>query len=408
MRATLLLVIALAGLAAAQDWPQFRGPDGQGHSDVKALPLKWSDGAENVKWKTAIDGLGWSSPVVSEGKIWLTTATDDGKSLRVVSLDAATGKELKNVEVFHVDAPPKIHNKNSHASPTPIVEKDRVYVHFGTNGTACLSTEGKPVWKQAIKYSMVHGSGGSPALVGDVLIFSCDGVDAQMVVALDKKSGAIKWKTPRESLQIPKKFAFSTPLAIDVKGVKQAVCPGAGAVTSYDPASGQPIWTAKYGTGYSNVPRPVFGHGLLFVSSGFDSPTLLAIKPDGRGDVTDTHVAWKMTKGAPLSPSPVLVGDELYLVDDRGTASCVDAVSGKVHWQERIGGNFSASPVHAAGQIYFLDENGATTVVKADKTFAKLSKNDLKGRTLASPAPIEGALFLRTDTQLFRIEAEAK
>jgi outer membrane protein assembly factor BamB len=401
-------IIVLGQFAAAQEWPQFRGPDGQGHSDVKGLPLKWSDGAENIKWKVPIDGLGWSSPVVADGKLWLTTATDAGKSLRVISFDAATGKELKNVEVFRVEAPPRIHDKNSHASPTPIVEKDHVYVHFGTNGTACLTTEGKPVWKQSIKYSMVHGSGGSPALVGDLLIFSCDGVDTQAVIALDKKSGAIRWKTPRETLQIPKKFAFSTPLAIDVKGARQVVSPGAGAVSGYDPASGRPVWTVKYGTGYSNVPRPVFGHGLVFVSSGFDSPTLLAIKPDGRGDVTETHIAWRMTKGAPLSPSPILVGDELFMVDDRGLGTCVDAATGKVHWQERIGGNFSASPVHAAGQIYFLDENGGMTVVKADKTFMKLSKNDLKGRTLASPVPIEGALFLRTDTQLFRIEAEAK
>ena len=401
------MVLAVAVLLA-QDWPQFRGPEGQGHSSVSSAPLKWAEGSANIKWRLPIDGLGWSSPVLLEKTLWLTTATEGGKSLRAICVDPAAGKILHNVEVFRVETPGPSHKKNSYASPTPILDKDRVYVHFGSNGTACLSSEGKILWKQVLKYNPVHGSGSSPALVGDLLIISCDGVADPFLIALDRKTGAQRWRTPRDPSNEPKKFAFCTPLPIEVGKTLQVVSPYAGGVTSYDPASGRPIWTVRYPGGYSIVPRPVYGHGMVFLSTGFDRPTVLAIKVDGKGDVTDTHVAWKLDKGAPLDPSPLLAGDELYLVSDQGIASCVDAKTGKVHWQERIGGAFSASPLLAAGNVYFQSEDGVTTVVKADKTFTPVAKNELKGRTFASPAPIEGALFLRTDKELLRIEAESK
>lgn len=388
-----------------QTWPQFRGPDGQGHAQVKDVPLAWTDASPNIKWKTAIQGLGWSSPVVAAGRVWLTTATEDGKSLRALAIDAETGGVALNVEVFRRGAPGRIHRKNSHASPTPILDGDRVYVHFGTYGTACLTKEGKPVWKQALPYDHVHGPGGSPQLHGEFLIINCDGADSPYVVALDRKSGAVRWKTSREPSS-GKRFAFGTPLSIEVKNAAQVVSPGAGGVTSYDPATGRPVWHVRYEGGYSIVPRPVYGHGLVFLSTGFDRPVLLAIRADGRGDVTDTHVAWRLATGAPLSPSPLLVGDELYLVSDQGVAGSLDARTGKVHWQERLGGNFSASPLYAAERIYFQSEEGVTTVVKPGKTFARLARNDVKARTFASPAPIEGALFLRTETHLLRIEAE--
>ena len=390
----------LALLLLVQDWPQFRGPDGQGHADVKSLPLKWSEAS--AAWKTPIPGLGWSSPVVANGQVWMTSATDEGKSLRAVCVDATSGKVLKDVEVFKLAAPGRAHQKNSHASPTPILEGDRVYVHFGPHGTACLDAKGAIVWKQQLRYSPVHGSGGSPALWGDLLLISCDGGDAQFVTALDKKSGLQRWRTPRAPNDYAKKFAFSTPLVVD--GL--VISPGASAVTAYEAASGKAVWSARYAEGYSVVPRPVFGHGLVFLGTGYDKPTLIAVRVGGKGDVTDTHVAWKLERGAPHSPSPLLVGDELYVVSDNGVAVCLDAKTGQEHWRERIGGNFSASPLHAAGRIYFQDENGGTSVVKAGKTFEKLAANQLPGRTLASPAAIEGALFLRTDKQLYRINAE--
>ncbi len=389
-----------------QDWPQFRGPDGQGRAEVKSLPLEWSDTSKNIKWRVPIDGLGWSSPVVRDGRVWLTTATEGGKSLRAVCLDAGTGRKLHDVEVFRRDAAGQIHRKNSHATPTPVLDGDRVYVHFGTYGTACLSGAGKVLWRQTLRFNHVHGPGGSPVLHGDLLIFNCDGAETQSVVALDRATGAIRWRTPRELNPYFKKFAFSTPLVVEVNGVAQVVSPGAGAVTSYDPGTGRALWHAKYPEGYSVVPRPAAGHGMVFVSSGFDQPLLLAVRADGRGDVTGTHVAWRLEQGAPLTPSPLLAGDELYVVNDIGLATCLDARTGKVHWQERLGGSFSASPLHAAGRIYFQDEDGATTVVKPGPAFERVARNQVKGRTFASPVPVEGALFLRTDRHLLKIEGE--
>ena len=402
-----LLLLPLA--VQAQEWPQFRGPEGQGLSKVTSAPVKWSDSSPNVKWKVAIDGLGWSSPVVQENHVWLTTATEGGKSLRAVCVDAAAGKILHNVEVFHVDSPGPKHGKNSFASPTPVLDKDRVYVHFGPNGTACLATDGKVLWKQqSLKYNPVHGAGSSPVLVGEALMFTCDGVESPYLIALDRKTGNPRWKAAREPNPDQKKFSFCTPLPIEVGKTIQVVSPFAGGVTSYDPATGRPIWYVRYANGYSVVPRPVYGHGMIYLSTGFDTPAILAIRVDGKGDVTESHVAWKLDKGAPRNSSPLLVGDELYIVSDQGVASCIEAKTGKVHWQERIGGNFSASPTFAAGNLYFVSEEGVTTVVKPGTTFTQVAKNELKAKTFASPAPIEGAMFFRTEKELLRIEAESK
>lgn len=407
MKASVLAaLLALSGPASAQDWPQFRGPDGQGRSKAVKVPLKWGDTAPNLAWKTPVEGLGWSSPVVSGDRVWLTTATAEGRSLRAVCLDLATGKPLRDVEVFKLDAPGKGHKKNSHASPTPVLDGTRVYVHFGPHGTACLSDQGAVLWKQRLPYEPVHGPGGSPMLLGELLIYSADGGDTQNVYALDRKTGAVRWKVPRPANAAQKKFAFSTPMVVELGAARQVVSPGADAVTAHDPATGRILWWFRYPGGYSVIPRPAFGHGLVFLSSGYDKPSLYAIRVDGRGDVTDTHLAWRLDRSAPHSPSPLLVGDELYIVDDRGIATCLDAKTGKQHWQERVGGNHSASPFHAAGRVYFQDEDGVTTVVKADTKFEKLAQNTIKGRTYASPVPLEGALLLRTDTQLLRFDVE--
>ena len=400
-RAAALISVALVLLSAprgrAEDWPQFRGPGGQGHSSERGLPVSWGED-ENIAWKVPIAGRGWSSPVVLGERIWLTTAIDDGRSLRAIGLDRNTGKEVVNVEVFHKEDPGPIHNKNSHASPTPILEGDRVYVHYGAHGTACLTTDGEVVWRQILEYYHRHGPGGSPALVGDRLIINCDGYDEQFVVALDKHTGEVLWKKPRDGRQ-----AYCTPLAITVKGRTQVISPGGDAVIAYDPATGDEIWRVRY-DGYSNVPRPVFGHGLLFICSGYESPVFYAIRPDGAGDVTETAVAWTLRRGAPLNPSPLLVGDELYLVNNGGIVSCVDAGTGKVHWQERLRGGFSASPVYADGRIYLLNEEGEATVIATGTPFRNFAVNQLNGRTLASMAVSSGAFFLRTDSHLYRID----
>jgi outer membrane protein assembly factor BamB len=386
-------VFALLLSIRAEDWPQFRGPDGEGHSAAKSLALTWSE-TEHIQWKTAIPGRGWSSPSILNGRIWVTSSIGD--SLHAIALDQKSGKILVDKEVF---APGKLgpqHAKNTHASPTPVLEGDRVYVHFGTHGTAALNTNGDVIWKARMEYSHMHGTGGSPVLYKDLLIFSCDGTDVQFVVALDKATGKVRWKTPRNGA-----MAYSTPLIITVNGKDQLISPGALRGVAYDPLNGKELWSVSYGEGFSNVPRPVFAHGLLFLPTGFNRADLLAVKPGG-------EVVWTYKRSVPLTPSPIVAGDELYIVSDNGIATCFDAKSGAVHWQQRLGGNFSASPVAAAGRIYFQNEEGLTTVIEAGKTFKKLASNQLDGSTLASLAVSNDTIYLRTGTHIYSICCDTK
>ena len=403
---TLFCALTLPPLVSAGNWPEFRGPTGQGIYEGKSLATEWGP-ERNITWRKTIPGLGWSSPAIVGGKIYLTTAVaeDADQSLRVICLDTATGQFNWDKPVFAQDGStsPRIHGKNSHASPSPIVRNGKVYVHFGHQGTACLDTNGKVLWtNRELKYAPVHGNGGTPALVDGRLIFSCDGASDPFVAALNPADGKLLWKTAR-SWDSFKKFAFCTPLAIEVDGATQVVLPGSGGVAAYEPKSGVEIWKVAY-DGYSVIPRPVFGHGLVYLSSGYDSPTLLAIRVDGKGAVTNTHVAWSLKRGAPHTPSPLLVGDELYLVSDGGRASCVDAKTGKVHWYESVPGGYSSSPLYANGYVYFQSETGVVTVVKASKQFEVVAKNSLGEKTLASFAACDGAIFLRTDKALYRIE----
>jgi outer membrane protein assembly factor BamB len=395
----LMLTLMAAGVAA-DDWPQFRGPTGQGHSTDRGLPIEWSE-SKNLIWKVPVPGLGWSSPVVSEGRVWLTSAIQSrGASLRLLAYEVATGREAVNVEVLAAPDARLLNPKNSLASPTPLVEGDRVYVHFGAEGTAALTTAGQLVWKARLPYRSQHGNGGSPILYGDLLIFSGDGSDEAFVVALDKHTGKIRWRTPRRQ---PADQAYSTPLIVRVGDRDQLVSVGAYRAAAYEPLTGREIWRVSYDDGFSNVPRPVYAHGLVFIATGFQEPSLLAVRADGAGDVTRTHVSWTLDRAAPLTPSPLVVGDELYVVNDVGIATCLDARTGGVRWRQRLNGNFSASPLFADGRIYFTSEEGATTVVAPGTEFRKLATNVLDGATLASLAVSNGSIFIRTDTHLYRI-----
>lgn len=403
---TLLLIAS--NYARAADWPQFRGPTGNGISTATNVPQKWS-AIEHVAWKQAIPGSGWSSPVLSRGNLYLTTATDLGMgaaSLRALCLDAADGHTVWDVELFKPEpsALKEHHSKNGVASPTPIVASDRIYVHFGHLGTAALDLKGNVLWRQnQLAYKPRHGNGGSPVLVGKLLIFSCDAMVDPFVVALDCDNGQVRWKTPRNTTAV-KTFSFSTPTVIELDGATQVISPGSGFVGAYDPQDGREIWRVRYGEGYSVVPRPVYANGLLFLASGFDKPVLLAIDPKGAtGDATDAHVPWQTAKGAPLTPSMIVVNDELYAVSDNGVATCFDTRTGNVHWTKRLGGDFSASPVFAEGRIYFQNEAGVTYVVKAGTTYELLATNDIGERTLASPAVADKAIFLRSESHLWRI-----
>jgi outer membrane protein assembly factor BamB len=382
----------------SQDWPEFRGPTGQGHSDERGLPLAWSE-TKNVRWKVAIPGRGWSSPAIQGDRIWLTTATDEGKSLRAISVDRNTGAILQNVEVFRLKSQGNLNSKNSQASPTPVLEGDRVYLHFGAYGTACITQSGEIVWKTRLDYDNgQHGPGGSPVIYDNLLILSCDGQDVQYVVALDKLTGKVRWKKLREGYQ-----AYTTPLVVRLPAGDQVISPGAFRAVSYEPRTGKELWQVRYGDGFSNVPRPVYGDGLVFICTGFQQPSLLAVRLDGRGDVTKSHVAWTLKRGVSLTPSPLLVGDELYMVSDNGVASCIDAKTGAPYWQVRLGGNHSASPIYADGRIYFLSEEGESVVIAPGKEFKALAKNQLDGPTLASMAVSSGSIFVRSQTHLYRL-----
>ncbi len=408
------LVLYATSLQAG-DWTEFRGSTGQGLSDARGLPIQWTD-KEHVTWKKAVAGKGWSSPIILGQRIYLTSAVpgdakpDEPQTLQAVALDLKTGEKIWERELFHKPLG-RIHGKNSHASPTPITDGKRLFVHFGTHGTASLDLDGNILWKtEALKYAPVHGSGGSPVLIEGKVIFSCDGGDSAFVVGLDQETGKEVWRTNRPE-NPRKKFAFCTPIIIDVEGKPQVVSVGAGSVGAYNPADGKELWHVLYDGGYSVVPRPAYGHGLIYLSTGYDTPKMLAVRPGASsqsGDLTASSIEWTVTRGAPRNASPILIGDELYFVSDNGIACCVDAKTGKEHWQKRLGGDYSSSPIAAEGRIYFLSEEGVTTIVEAGKEFKELARNPVNERTLASYAVADGALFIRTEDHLLRVEQNAQ
>jgi outer membrane protein assembly factor BamB len=403
-KAQYLAVIIAAGVClplSAQEWRQFRGPTGQGLAEATGLPLEW-DGAKNVAWKAPVPGRGWSSPVVAHGRVWVTTAVTEGRtaSLRLLSFDAESGRAAQDVEVFRRRNVELLNAKNSHASPTPVVDDERVYVHFGSQGTAAVTLDGTIAWKAQYGCETQHGNGGSPVLHANLIIFTCDGFDAAYIAALDARTGKQRWKTWRRQ---PWSQAYATPLVIRVGDVDQLVSPGAHYAAAYDPPTGREIWRVRYDDGFSNVPRPVFAHGLVLIATGFYQPALLAVRPDGKGDITRTHIAWRLARGVPFTSSPIVAGDRVYMVNDAGILSCIAADTGAVVWQHRVPGNYSASPVMADGVIYLQSEEGVTTVIRPGPSFQAVAVNRLEGPVLASMAVAGRSLFIRTAEHLYRI-----
>ena len=396
-------IAALSAFAGETDWPEFRGKTGQGISAATGVPQTWN-ATNNVAWKVAIPGKGWSSPVIAAGKIYLTTAIGEpqsGATLHALCLDAKDGKVLWNTEILKAPAglTSAMHKKNSLASPTPIVTADRLFVHFGHMGTAALDLTGKVIWKQtSLAYEPTHGNGGSPALADGLLVYSADRAKDPELIALDAATGAVRWKTPRDTAA-QRKFSFSTPL---ITG-GQIISPGSGLVGGYDVKTGKEKWRVTYGEGYSVVPRPIIADGRVFVSSSFDKPVVKAIRLDGAsGDVSDSHVDWTINKGGPHTASMLINGPHIYFVSDGGIITCAEHKTGNVLWTERIPGNYSASPVLAEGRIYFLNETGTATVIKAGPVFQTIATNAIGEPTLASPAVIDGAIFIRSEGHLWR------
>jgi outer membrane protein assembly factor BamB len=372
--------LLVSSVCVGQNWPEFRGPSKDGHSRATGLALTWSE-TENIKWKVAIHGRGWSTPVVRGEQIWMTTALEDGGQIFAVCVSYKTGQVLHDVKIFENEKPPGISSMNSYASPSPLIEEGRLYVHFGTFGTACLdTTTGEVLWQRRdLNCDHEEGPGSSPVLFGELVIITLDGGDVQYLAALNKKTGETIWKTER-STKWPKendyRLAFGTPLIVDVKGKPQLVSTGSKAAMGYDPSTGRELWQVRY-AGWSNSSRPIAENGMVFINTGFESPQLWAVRLDGRGDVTDSHVVWKCEKKVPTIPSPLVIDGLIYMVSNDGVVSCLEAGTGKEVWRERIGGSFSSSPIYTNGHIYFSNQNGKTTVIKAGRTFEVLAVNQL-------------------------------
>lgn len=400
-----LLVARRAG--ADENWPNLHGPRHNSHSDSTGLPLVWSE-TENIVWKVPIHDSGWSSPVVWGDQIWLTTATDDGKRSYAVCIDRQSGKIVHDLKLFETAKPEDTRQYNTFASPTPVIEDGRVYVTFGSYGTACLDTRsGDVLWtRRDLPALHFRGPASSPILFGNLLLMHFDDYDLQYVVALDKTTGKTVWKKDREidyrTDNGDLKKAYGTPVVIDVDGRKQFISQAAKATIAYDPQTGDELWRVHY-EGHSTAPRPIFGHGLVFLLAGSEK-RFFAVRPDGRGDVTASHVAWEVNKGMPRHPTPLLIGDSIYLIDDSGVLTCLEATTGKVVFTARIGGDFWSSPLYAEGRIYLMGNKGKTTVIAPEKALRVLATNELDGTFRASPAVTGRSLIMRSETHLYRIE----
>lgn len=406
-----LIVSISVSNARAGEWNQFRGPLGDGHAPGSSLPVEWSE-EKNITWKTSIHDRGWSSPVIWNNQIWLTTATDDGHNLYAVCIDQKTGDVIHDIPVFEVEKPQRIAAVNTYATPTPVIEEGRVYVHFGTYGTACIETSnGEILWtRRDLKCDHEDGAGpnSSPFLVDDLLVINVDGRDVQYVIALDKTSGETVWKTDRSvdysKVPIHQRKAYTMPILVPRGDQKQLVSPGAQAIYSYDPLTGKELWKIRH-RGWSIAPRPVFGNNLIYAVMDHDHPELWALATDGSGDLPENSIVWKETKGIPARSSPILVNDLLFVVNHAGILSCFESTSGKLVWKNRLSGKHSASPVYADNRIYFCNEKSVTTVIEPARQFKVLSENHLgKEELMASPAVSGNALFIRTDKHLYRIE----
>jgi outer membrane protein assembly factor BamB len=414
-----LCLLVTGGLAAGADnWPEFRGPTGDGQSAAASLPLTWSE-TQNVRWKTPLHGRGWSTPVVWGRQVWLTTATEDGRQMYVVCVDRDTGKILLDRELFQNPNPEPLGNDvNSYASPSPTIEDGRVYVHFGSYGTACLDTHTfETLWtRRDLPCRHYRGPSSSPILFENLLLLTFDGAEYQYVAALNKQTGKNVWKTDRSAdwgdLDANGRVigngdyrkAHSTPLITTINGRPEMVSAGAKAAYGYDPRSGKELWKVAH-RGFSASFRPVIGYGMAYIPTGYGHADLLAVRLGGVGNVTHSHVVWRYSRNVPSKPSPLLIGDLLYLLEDSGVVTCLEAKTGTEVWKERIDGHFSASPVCVEGRIYCFSEEGKTTVLKPGRSFKVVAESRLKDGFMASPAIAGSAFFLRTKTHLYRIES---
>ncbi len=422
--AVCVCVVECLGIAAAAEpnWNQFRGPHGDGTSTATGLPTKFDEGSPEVVWKTPITGRAWSSPVVWGKQVWVTNAPEIQKTtkeqpkldtpipLSAVCLDLDTGKIVHDLKLFEFDTPQTTHTSNSYGSPTPYIEEGRVYIHFGAYGTACLDTKtGHKIWERRdLECDHWRGPGSSPVVYGGLLYLTFDGYDQQYITALDKLTGKTIWKRDRDidygTTDGDAKKAYSTPLLISANGREVLVSPFASATIAYDPKNGDPVWTVRHG-GMNAAGRPLFGNGLVYINSADGPNPLVAVRPEGVGDISK-NIVWKSNKSVPKRASQLLLGELLFMVNDEGVASCLDATTGQEIWTKRMDGMFWASPLYADGMIYSFSQTGQVIVFKAAREFELVAENKLDDGFFASPAVAGKSLLLRTKTHLYRIEKQ--
>lgn len=411
MALVLISLLAVAGIAQAEDWPCFRGPGRQGLSQENGIPTEWS-ATSNVKWKTAIPGEGWSSPIVLGDDVFVTTALDSGKSLHLVRLDRKDGHVVWDKEVTQ-QQPKYKQRPNSYATSTPIADGQRVYLVACDGKILATDLGGKVLWtNHEFDYYSQHGLAVSPVLWEDLVIVAYDWSspgpektvgwqtpwDKAVILAVDKNTGVTRWRGSRGSSQI----AHVTPQIAAVDGHDQLVSSAGAVVQGFDLKTGERLWTVS-SPGEGVVPSVVVGDGLVFTCSGFGQETILAVRLGGRGDITQTHVAWRVTEEVPHVPSLLYVSPRLYSITEGGIVNCIQGATGAVLWRERLPGKYSASPVCADGKVYFLSESGKATVIEEGPQYKLVAQNDLGETCCASPAISQGNLFLRTDKALYCI-----
>jgi len=408
-----IVVFSLCEAFAGANWPDWRGPSTDGHTDATALPLRWSE-TENVAWKTPIHDLGHSTPVIWAGQIWLTSAKEDGTELYALAFELASGEPIHDVTVFQVAEPQRINPHNTYATPSPTIEAGRVYVHYGSLGTAAIDTaSGEVLWRRDdLPCEHMQGPASSPIVFEDLVIVHLEGTEKPYIVGLNKNTGETVWRYERpadlyEGVRGVWVKSYQTPILVEVDGETQMLSNGALMVTGHNPRTGEEIWRARYRDD-STISRIVTGHGLYFVNTG-GSPgktELWAIRPGGTGDVTDSHVVWKVTEDTPHESSPVVVGDWVFAASDQGVLQCLEATTGRLVWSERLPGKYSASLLSAGERIYLSNKKGRTTVIAAAPEYRELAVNELGGELWSSPAVSGNRLVLRTKTHLYCIAGE--
>ena len=398
-----------------ENWTHFRGSKLNGIAQVNSCPVKWSPDS-NIVWKSKIHGIGWSSPVTYEDQIWLTTATEDGKEMYAVCIDFNSGETMFNINIFSPDSIYRKHNINSYATPTPCIEKDRVYVHFGKYGTACLSTkDGSIIWERNdLECLHIQGPGSSSILYKNLLILHLEGTDRQLITALDKTTGKTLWETERpksvyDQLEPIGKKAYITPLIIDVKGRDFMISNGSAACMAYDPNTGKEIWRIIRGVD-STIAMPFHEDGTVYFHTGFEVDEkknkfaeLMAVNPDGQGNIASTNIKWKLETPILQLSTPAIKDGLIYNVDTKNMMMCLDANTGETIWSHRLRGKYNASPIIAAGKVYFSSTNGKTTVIDEGRTLKIIAENSLEGEIWTTPVAIKDNLLIRTSEFLYRI-----